>query len=115
VTVHPFEDGNGRVGRTLGEMALAADEHLPTRYYSLSGQIMAERSDYYDALQTAQRGTGEITEWLQWFLQCLCRSMQNSRNLIGRVLQKARFWQQFSQVVLNERQRKAVNKLLDAG
>ncbi len=115
VTLHPFDDGNGRIARTLSEMALAADEQLMTRYYSLSAQIMTERSDYYHALEQAQRGTGDLTEWLQWFLHCLCRSLQNSRKLIGRVLQKARFWQRFSQVSLNSRQQKAVNRLLDAG
>ncbi len=115
VTLHPFDDGNGRVGRTLAEMALAADEQLATRYYSLSGQIMAERDVYYDALQTAQQGSGDITEWLQWFMACLCRSMQNSRDLIGRVLRKAHFWQQVRKISLNPRQQKALNKLLDAG
>ena len=115
VTLHPFDDGNGRVGRTLSEMALADDEQLATRYYSFSGQIMAERSDYYHALQSAQQGSGDVTEWLDWFLGCLSRSMQNSRLLIGRVLQKARFWQQVATLNLNSRQQKALNKLLDAG
>ena len=115
VTLHPLDDGNGRIARTLSEMALAADEQLMTRYYSLSTQIMIERAGYYQALEQAQRGTGDLTEWFQWFLHCLCRSLQNSRKLIGRVLQKARFWQMFSQVSLNNRQQKAVNKLLDAG
>lgn len=115
VTLHPFDDGNGRVARTLSEMALAADEQLMTRYYSLSAQIMAERPDYYNALEQAQQGTGDLTEWLQWFLHCLCRALKNSRKLIGRVLQKARFWQKFSQVSINIRQQKAVNRLLDAG
>jgi len=115
VTLHPFDDGNGRIARTLSEMALAADEQLMTRYYSLSTQIMTERSDYYHALEQTQRGTGNLTEWLRWFLHCLCRSLQNSRKLIGRVLQKARFWQEFSQISLNNRQQKAVNRLLDAG
>jgi Fic family protein len=113
--VHPFEDGNGRIARSLTEMALAQDENLSTRCYSLSSQIMAERNDYYQILERTNKGDGEITEWLQWFLDCMSRAIFRSNTLLANVMQKARFWQQYAQTHLNDRQRKAINRLLDAG
>jgi Fic family protein len=115
VTIHPFEDGNGRLARALTDMALAQDEKLSTRYYSLSSQIMEERKDYYDVLEACQKGSGDVTSWLKWYLECYTRAVERAEKLIGNVLSKARFWQDHSHVGMNERQRKVVNRLLDAG
>lgn len=115
VTVHPFEDGNGRLARALTDMALAQDEKLSARFYSLSSQIMAEREDYYQVLEQAQKGDGDITVWLEWFLGCFERAVERSESLLAGVLLKARFWQRHAGGSLTERQRKVLNRLLDAG
>jgi len=115
VTIHPFDDGNGRVARALTDMALAQDEKLHMRFYSLSSQIMEERNSYYDVLEKNSKGTNDLTPWLTWFLDCSYRAMQKSERIIGDVLAKAEFWQRHSQTEINKRQRKAVNRLLDAG
>ena len=115
VTIHPFEDGNGRLARALTEMALAQDERQPTRYYSLSSQIMDERNTYYRVLEASQKGDGDVTPWLQWYVGCYTRAVERAEQLLGDVLTKATFWQTHSQVDLNARQRKVVNRLLDAG
>lgn len=115
VTVHPFDDGNGRIARALTDMALAQDEKLEMRFYSLSSQIMEERNDYYDVLEKSSKGRSDLTAWLAWFLGCANRAMQKSERIIGNVLAKADFWQRFSQTTMNERQRKVVNRLLDTG
>nr|MBC8362980.1 Fic family protein [Candidatus Desulfatibia profunda] len=115
VTIHPFEDGNGRIARALTDMALAQDEELGPRFYSLSTRIMAERDEYYRVLERCQKGNGDITEWLVWFLECFERALEHSETLISIVLAKARFWQRHGQTQLNERQRKVINRLLDAG
>ncbi|MCA9395280.1 MAG: Fic family protein [Candidatus Omnitrophica bacterium] len=115
VTVHPFEDGNGRIARAITDMALAQDEQQPLRLYSFSSQIMEERDDYYAVLEQTQKGTLDITAWLTWFLGCLLRSMDRSEAMIHKVLTKARFWQRHSQTTLNDQQKKIVNRLLDAG
>ena len=115
VTIHPFDDGNGRIARTLTDMLLARDENNPRRFYSLSSQIMAERSEYYEILKTTQTGTGDITEWLRWFLECMNRAILNSNTLLRKILIKSRFWQKFAQTRLHERQTKVINRLLDAG
>ena len=115
VTIHPFEDGNGRIARALTDMALAQDEKISTRFYSLSSQIMKERKQYYEVLEHCQRGDTDITTWLAWFLASYTRSLENSTSLIAHVLDKASFWKYFSQSTLNDRQRKVVNILLDAG
>ena len=115
VTVHPFEDGNGRLARALTDMALAQDEQNPARFYSLSSQIMAEREAYYAVLEQTQKGEGDITAWLEWFLGCFERSVARSEQLLGSVLQKARFWQRHAGARLTERQRKVLNRLLDCG
>ena len=115
VTLHLFEDGNGRVTRVLTDMALAQDEKLPVRFYSLSSQIMEERNAYYEVLEKCQKSSQDITEWLGWFLGCLIRAMEKSETIIAKILAKAEFWQKHSQTTLNERQRKVVNRLLDAG
>jgi Fic family protein len=115
VTIHPFDDGNGRIARTLTEMFLARDENNPKRFYSLSSQIMAEKNEYYEILKTTQSGTGDITQWLKWFLECMNRAILNSNILLNKILIKARVWQRFAQIRLNERQIKVINRLLDAG
>jgi Fic family protein len=116
VTVHPFEDGNGRIARALTDMALAQDEKLNIRYYSLSSQIMEERNGYYDILEKCSKSDRvDVTQWLVWFLECFERAIQRSDKIIGRVLAKADFWQEHAQDQLNDRQKKALNRMLDAG
>ncbi len=115
VTIHPFEDGNGRLSRALTDMALAQDEKLTSRFYSLSAQILKERKEYYDVLERCQRGAGDITPWLVWFLKCYTRAVENSEILLKKVLAKSAFWHLFAQISLNDRQKKAINLLLDAG
>jgi Fic family protein len=115
VTIHPFEDGNGRIARALTDMALAQCENLGVRFYSLSSQIMKEREDYYSVLERVSKGTEDITIWLKWFLDCYKRAIDNTEIVISRVLDKSLFWQKHNEVVVNERQRKVLNKLLDAG
>ncbi len=115
VAVHPFEDGNGRVARALTEMALAQDENLSTRYYSLSSQVMAEREDYYKILDRTNKGEGDITDWMKWFLECMSRAILSSNRRLSNVMLKARFWRYYAQTKLKERQSKVINRLLDAG
>jgi Fic family protein len=115
VAVHPFEDGNGRIARALTEMALAQDENMFPRYYSLSSQIMAEREDYYRILERTNNGDGDITDWIKWFLECMSRAILSSNELLSNVMLKARFWKHYTQTKLKERQSKVLNRLLDAG
>ena len=115
VVVHPFEDGNGRIARTLTDMALAQDEALATRYYSLSSQIMADRESYYSVLEATNKGDGDLTEWILWFLDCMSKAILRSNDLLANVLQKSRFWQHHVETEFTERQRKVVNRLLEAG
>ena len=115
VTIHPFEDGNGRIARALTDMALTQDEKLATRYYSLSSQIMEERENYYAVLESSQKGSTDVTEWLTWYLGCYSRSVEKAEKLIADVLAKAEFWKRRNEAGINERQRKVVNRLLDAG
>jgi Fic family protein len=115
VTIHPFEDGNGRIARALTDMALAQDEKISTRFYSLSSQIMEERGHYYEILEQCQKRDVDITAWLSWFLGCYTRALDSAMKLVSKVLAKATFWQHFGHVPLNERQRKVVNLLLSAG
>lgn len=114
VSIHPFEDGNGRIARALTDMALARDEELTIRFYSLSSQIMLERDEYYKILEHSQSGNGDITKWLLWFLGCLGRAIKNSGALVAGVTAKAIFWQKYGQMSLNRQQRKVINRLLDA-
>jgi len=113
--IHPFEDGNGRVGRALLDRALAQDENRSSRLYSLSARFMAVRSEYYDALGALSRGDLDATEWLRWFLEQVVAACGESAGTVERVLQKARFWVRHAEPALSERQRKALNALLDAG
>jgi Fic family protein len=116
VTIHPFEDGNGRIARALTDMALAQDEKISVRYYSLSSQIMEERKGYYNILEkTTKSESIDVTKWLVWFLECSERAIQRSDKIIGNVLAKADFWQEHAQTGLNERQKKVLNRMLEAG
>lgn len=114
VTIHPFEDGNGRIARALTDMALAQDEKLKARYYSLSSQIMDERDEYYRILEKCSKGS-DVTDWLSWFLGCYTRSVEGAEKIIANVLAKAEFWQKHQHLEMNERQRKVLNRLLDVG
>ena len=113
VTLHPFDDGNGRISRAAGDMALARAEGSSQRFYSLSAQIQRERKDYYDQLEATQKGTLDVTPWLAWFLGCLLRAVQGANDTLTTVLGKAQFWQRWAGTPLNERQIKLINRLLD--
>src|SRR3990167_9956377 len=113
VTIHPFEDGNGRIARAIGDMALARADGTQDRFYSLSFQIEAERKDYYDQLEKQQRSTPEITGWLEWFLDCLGRAISSAETTLGNVLFKAQLWDTINQKPVNERQRLIINCMLE--
>ena len=113
VTVHPFEDGNGRIARAIADLALARSEGSAQRFYSMSSQIRAERNRYYDMLESTQRGDMDITAWLQWFLECLEKAFDRAEETLSTVTGKARFWETIKDHALNERQRKVVNRMLD--
>ena len=116
VTIHPFEDGNGRIARAIADMALARADGTKERFYSMSSQIESERKAYYLALETTQRGTLDITGWLVWFLECLNRALDGAEQSLALVLQKARLWQRLNQPEhqqINPRQRAIINRLLD--
>jgi len=113
VTIHPFDDGNGRIARAIADMTLARSEHSPQRFYSMSAQIRQERNDYYDILERSQKGTLDVTSWMGWFLGCLGRAIDGADTTLSAVLRKARFWQANRDVTINERQRLMLNRLLD--
>ena len=113
VTIHPFEDGNGRIARAIGDMALARADGTKERFYSLSSQIKAEHKEYYNQLESQQRATPDITEWLVWFLDCLGRAVSNSEVTIGKVLFKARLWEAINRKPVLERQRLVINRMLE--
>lgn len=113
VTIHPFDDGNGRIARAVGDMALSRAAASTQRYFSLSAQIQLERKAYYDHLEATQKGTMDVTDWLAWFLACLLRSIHGAEQALSSVLMKARCWQQWASVPMNDRQIKMLNKLLD--
>ena len=113
VTIHPFEDGNGRIARAIADMALARADGTRDRFYSMSSQIAAERKGYYDMLETNQRSDVDITQWLAWFLACLDRAIDNADQTLGSVLLKARIWQRLNSQPVNERQRLVINKMLN--
>src|SRR5437879_9065862 len=113
VTIHPFDDGNGRIARAIADMVLARSENSPQRFYSMSAQIRQERNAYYSILEETQKGTLDITPWMEWFLGCLGRAIDGAQTTLGAVLAKARFWESIAGVALNERQRLVVNRLLD--
>lgn len=113
IIIHPFDDGNGRMARALTDLLLARSEGSGQRFYSMSGQILAERKQYYQVLQNVQHSTGDITKWLLWFLHCLKSAMQGTEDATQRILAKAHFWEQHEHTPINERQRFMLNKLLD--
>jgi Fic family protein len=113
VTIHPFDDGNGRIARAIADMALARSENSPQRFYSMSAQIRQERAAYYDILEETQKGTLDITAWMEWFLSCLGRAIDGAQITLSAVLAKARFWESVAGVTLNDRQRLVLNRLLN--
>lgn len=113
VTIHPFEDGNGRIGRAISDMLLARDENSKIRFYSMSNQLLKKRKDYYAMLGSCQNGDGNITGWIKWFLTCFNDAVKDSQILMNRLMDKVKFWNANNDIVLNERQVKVINKLLD--
>ncbi len=113
VTIHPFEDGNGRIARAIADMALARSEQSSQRFYSMSAQIRQERSEYYDILEKTQKGTMEVTPWMDWFLDCMGRAIDEAQRTLEAVLFKARFWESVTTVSLNDRQRLVLKRLLE--
>jgi Fic family protein len=114
-SIHPFEDGNGRIGRAIIDLALAQDARKPTRLHGVSSELRRRQNEYYDALNQAQRGNGDVTAWLEWFVSALSESCKRTALLIDEALIRARFWSDHRNVSLNERQRKALNRMLEAG
>lgn len=115
VTIHPYEDGNGRIARALTDMALAQDEKSKMRMYSLSSQIVKTKEEYYKILEGVQNRKADVTEWFLWFLKSVAAAIEHSRENISHVFEKAEFWKNYSQVSFNERQKKVIQKLLEAG
>ena len=113
VTIHPFEDGNGRIARAIADIVLARADGTKDRFYSMSAQIEAERKSYYRGLEAAQRGGMDITRWLAWFLDCLGRAVDGAEQTLAAVLYKARLWQYINRRPVNDRQRRVINRLLD--
>lgn len=113
VTIHPFEDGNGRSARAIADMALARSEGTHQRFYSMSAQIRLERNAYYDRLERTQKGDLEITNWILWFLACLDRAFDGAEDTLAAVLRKAAYWERFAANAINDRQRRILNALLD--
>ena len=113
VTIHPFDDGNGRITRAITDMQLSRADQSAQRFYSMSAQIKNERKGYYEILEKTQKGTLDITAWLEWFLKCLDRALGNTDETLDVVMRKARFWEKHSTTSLNDRQRTMLNRLLD--
>lgn len=113
IIIHPFDDGNGRIARAITDMLLARAEDNGERFYSMSSQILAERKRYYEVLQKVQHGSGDITEWLSWFLHCLKNTLQETENTLKKIVNKAEFWKLHEHTLINARQRLMLNKLLD--
>ena len=113
VSIHPFDDGNGRIARAIADLALARSERSPQRFYSMSARIRQERTAYYEILEQTQKGTLDVTPWMKWFLACLGRAIDDAQTTLAAVLTKARFWETLRDVPLNDRQRLLLNRLLD--
>lgn len=113
VTIHPFDDGNGRIARAIADMSLARSESSPQRFYSMSAQIQIERQAYYEMLEATQKGDLDITRWLEWFLACLDRAFDGAEAILSSVFRKAEFWRANAATPLNDRQRDILNRLLD--
>jgi Fic family protein len=113
VTIHPFEDGNGRIARAITDMQLARADDSPMRFYSMSAQIREERKAYYDILEKTQKGSLDITDWLEWFMGCLGRAIAVTDQTLASVMAKAKLWENPATASLNTRQKLMLNKLLD--
>jgi len=113
VTIHPFDDGNGRIARAIADLSLARSEGSSQRFYSMSAQILEERGEYYGILERTQRGTMDVTAWMEWFLGCLTLAIEGAQAALSGVIDKARYWEKLRDVPLNERQRLVINKLLE--
>jgi Fic family protein len=113
VTIHPFDDGNGRIARAIADMALARSEGSSRRFYSMSAQIREERGDYYGILERTQKQTMDVTAWMEWFLACLTRALQSAQAALSGVIERARYWERLRDLPLNERQRLVINKLVE--
>jgi Fic family protein len=113
VTIHPFDDGNGRIARAIADVTLARSEGSSQRFYSMSAQIRDERREYYEALERAQRGTMDVTSWMEWFLGCLTRAMEGAQAALSDAIAKARHWERLRDVSMNERQRVVIAKLIE--
>jgi Fic family protein len=113
IIIHPFDDGNGRIARAISDMLLARSEESSQRFYSLSNQILTDKKKYYEILQKVQHSSGDITEWLEWKLNCLYRALENTEESLKRVLLKADFWDKNKVTIINSRQRLILNKLFD--
>lgn len=113
VTIHPFDDGNGRIARAIGDMQLAKADKIDLRFYSMSAQIQKEKKSYYDTLEKCQKGTLDISEWMQWYLDCLLRAIYESKSILKSILNKASFWHKHADEKLNGRQSRMLNQLLD--
>ena len=113
VTIHPFEDGNGRIARAIADMSLARSENSPQRFYSMSAQIRIERKAYYDMLENTQKDGLDVTPWLEWFFGCLDRAFDGAETILAAVLKKADFWKKHAAAKINDRQRDIINRLLD--
>ena len=113
LTIHPFEDGNGRIARALTDLLLSRSDGIIQRYYSMSSQILKERKGYYEILEKTQKGTLDITLWLEWFINCLMKSLESSTGILSKVIAKARFWNKYAMISFNTRQKVMLNKLMD--
>lgn len=113
VTIHPFDDGNGRIARAIADMALARSENSPQRFYSMSAQIRQQRGAYYNMLEETQKGTLDVTRWMEWFVGCLGRAVDGAQTTLSAVLAKARFWEHIHGIEINDRQRLVINRLLN--
>ena len=113
VTIHPFDDGNGRIARAIADMQLSKADKTHYRFYSMSAQIEHQKKEYYEILEQTQKGPLDVTEWLEWYLSCLSNAIESSEQILAKVLVKAKFWKNHASTILNERQQKMINKLLD--
>jgi Fic family protein len=113
VTIHPFEDGNGRIGRAITDLLLARADGISNRFYGMSSQIEAERKEYYHQLERSQRGTLDITSWLEWFIKCMLHAITGAEQKLSTVLRKSKIWEIANRTQINDRQRKVINRLLD--
>ena len=113
VCIHPFDDGNGRIGRAIADMALAQADGSPLRFFSMSRQINKDKKSYYDVLERTSKGTCDITNWIDWYLSCMLRAIKGAEEMLSSILDKALFWQNYSQADINDRQKKVLNIYLD--